>query len=408
MIPFSYLKEGQFLSLEDAYFNLMDCMDLAFRFAANQKLDGDERHPLYQQAIDLFINDEGLPDGSAIYGVIMHSHNVAVNGFGQSSNEQGHGEEVEMENIDIHNLKLKLFEIPAMFFDKCASEETADVTILRGPFGDVMDIRAMIKSEHARIIDEYDVNGMSLNDITYEGNVVSDAQIALFLYGDYAGDESYSFGSHLSSQFLKWAVRNYESNGTYTAAEPIADCIDFVCNGDIMFHTNKGVIGMRLDLIEDVKMKNIKIRNLTNLSPLASCACANYSGPHDGGNPGTRERQGSMGTDMRGISMFGGDAFVEGKNNAIQNLQSHFGDAAGIDLMGDAVLEYAQNSSLKIRKIISAVGMNEHLLTNLLSMNKSPYPNNFAMHYINVQDDSQVINEPNLNYFARKLPEYMR
>ena len=108
-IPFAYLKKGDFISLEDVYFNLLESMDLAFRFAANQQIEGDTEHPLYEQAIDLFINDEGLPDGSAIYGIIMHSHNVAVNGFGQSLNEEGHGEEVEMENINIHNLALKLF-----------------------------------------------------------------------------------------------------------------------------------------------------------------------------------------------------------------------------------------------------------------------------------------------------------
>ena len=43
MIPFAYLRNGQSVSLEDIYFNLLEAMDLALRYAASQMLEDDEQ-----------------------------------------------------------------------------------------------------------------------------------------------------------------------------------------------------------------------------------------------------------------------------------------------------------------------------------------------------------------------------
>ena len=46
-----------------------------------------------------------------------------------------------------------------------------------------------------------------------------------------------------------------------------------------------------MDGIDNARMSNTEMRNLENRSPLASCACGNYSGPYDGGNSGSKERE---------------------------------------------------------------------------------------------------------------------
>eukprot|EP01083_Nonionella_stella_P235151 827155_1 len=379
-IPFAYLKPGDSISLRTVYEHLIECMDLAFRFAVGQSTDYDQKHPLFAHAIDLFINEEGLPDGSALYGIVLHSHNVAVGGFGQHLNEEGHGENVAIENVNIHDLKLKVLEVPAMYFDKCSDAQTSDITVLKGPFGDVMDLRKMVKKEHAAMIDEYDVHQQDLSRLEYDGNVLSDAQIALYLYRYYLFDyTNFAFTSSINDHFLKWAVRNpyhYQYNG-------IPSCIGFICNGDIMFHTNKD-----------------------NVSPLASCACFNYSGPHDGGNPGTRERQGTMNTDVRAISITGGDVLMDG-SNAIHDIRSCYGDTAAIDLMEDAILEFEEKTHLQISNVVSAAKMNEDMYKALLDIHKTPYPNNFLMCSIHAQDESEIINIPNDVYLYCKLPDYM-
>ena len=169
-----------------------------------------------------------------------------------------------------------------------------------------------------------------------------------------------------------------------------------------------GVFGIRMDLIENAAITNVKIKDLINDSPLASCACGNYSGPHDGGNPQTRERQGSMSTDMRGISVTGGDVLVDGKKNVIKNLVSSFGDVAGFDLMEDSILEFEEDSEIRIRRLTSADKVDQDLYKMLIRINKTPYPNNFERCFINAQDDSIVINKPDRAWFNCKTPLYLR
>ena len=163
-----------------------------------------------------------------------------------------------------------------------------------------------------------------------------------------------------------------------------------------------------MDLIENAEIVNVKIQNLTNDSPLASCACGNYSGPHDGGNPQTRDRQGTMNTDMRGISVTGGDVLVDGTMNLMRNLVSSFGDVAGFDLMEDSILEFEEDSEIRIKDLTSAVKVDEDLYKMLRRIHKTPYPNNFEMCFINAQDDSVVINKPDSEWFDCELPGFMK
>ena len=96
--------------------------------------------------------------------------------------------------------------------------------------------------------------------------------------------------------FLQWALNDYKGIHLNT----LPKCTKFMCNGDIMLHTNKGIIGARFDLIENVQIKDIKINKLYNKSPLSSYACKNYTGQHDGGSKGQLDLEGSMGTDVTG------------------------------------------------------------------------------------------------------------
>ena len=162
-----------------------------------------------------------------------------------------------------------------------------------------------------------------------------------------------------------------------------------------------------MDLIENAAMTNIKIKDLTNDSPLASCACGNYSGPHDGGNPSGRERQGTMHTDNRGISITGGDLIIDGTMNMIKNLVSSNGDVAGFDLMEDSILEFQDDSEIKIRDLSSGAEIDGDTFRMLETNNKTPYPNNFEMCFINAQDESVVINEPNDQWFTCQTPQFI-
>eukprot|EP01084_Bolivina_argentea_P201044 343704_1 len=166
-ITFSGNRE---LTLTHIYQNLLDSMDIAFRYFINETTDEDINNNLYDIAIDLFSNPSGFPDGASLYGLVMHSHNVAVLGFGNFKNELDDGEDVLLENVYIHDLIHGLNEIPAAYFDKC--DNTQQMTPIKGPFGDVMDLRKMVGIDNKGVIDE---GGNGYTQLLYIGNPLSDA-----------------------------------------------------------------------------------------------------------------------------------------------------------------------------------------------------------------------------------------
>merc|ERR1712113_1297686 len=154
------------------------------------------------------------------------------------------------------------------------------------------------------------------------GNPLSDAQIALAIYGPQYSSEFNTNGQGINSHFLMWALDGFES-GNY---DILPSCAKFMCNGDIMLHTNKGLMGFRSDFIENITINNIDIDGLINESPLSSFACLNYTGSHDGGNPNQLDLEGTMGTDVKGIVLYGSDLLFDNSNVIIRDLISNNGD----------------------------------------------------------------------------------
>jgi len=342
-------------------------MRIAFRHFVGASSDADRASPLYFQAIDVFYNPSELPDGSSLYGMIFNSENAAVLGFGDSDNDAGDGETVIIQNVNIHNLRQNANEVPAIYFDKCDDPSSGAKTIIKGPFGDVLDVRKMAGSRAADIID----GGGDFTTLRYQGNVLSDAQVALSLFGP---QHSLDFGTVQSHHFLMWALSEY--NGQHYNTLP--QCTMFMCNGDIMLHTNKGLIGARFDNIEDVQIDRLSISHLSNESPISSYACGSYEGPHDGGSRGGVEMEGSMGTDTVAFSMYSGTADFVGYSE-ISGIYSDWGSSMGMWLMDDAHVEFDANAELDMsaETILSGQLLTERTFKQLMNDNKYPYPNNF-------------------------------
>eukprot|EP01084_Bolivina_argentea_P109713 196073_1 len=112
----------------------------------------------------------------------------------------------------------------------------------------------------------------NIYNLSYIGNPLSDAQIALAIHGSEYSSEFNTNGQGTDSHFLMWALDGFEA-GNY---DTLPECTRFMCNGDIMLHTNKGLIGLRADFIENITIRNLDIDGLTIESPLSSFACLNW------------------------------------------------------------------------------------------------------------------------------------
>ena len=112
-----------------------------------------------------------FPDGPTLYGLVMHSRNIAVFGFGNFGNLVGVGENVTLINVKTHDLKNSLNEIPAIYFDECDDIYSSTQTVINGPFADVMDLRKMVGVHNMDVID----NGGDYTQLQFVDNPLSDA-----------------------------------------------------------------------------------------------------------------------------------------------------------------------------------------------------------------------------------------
>ena len=193
-------------------------MDIAFRYANNELTAADYDNEWYQIAMDLFANkpngnNEYLPDGSTIYGMIFNSFMDAVQGFGQL-NQYGGNDSIfdgglRIENVHIHDIKKSVNEVPAVYMNTCYDDEEIwgswlyeqreFTDVVRTPLGSTIDLRIMIEDGH-NIID----NGLTTDKsmysqyLGYKGNVLSDAQMSIPLYA--------AFKTRINSIMIAWAI----------------------------------------------------------------------------------------------------------------------------------------------------------------------------------------------------------
>eukprot|EP01084_Bolivina_argentea_P250266 419248_1 len=380
---------NRLLTVQQIYDNLKHSLDIAYRWQMGLSTDEDKKDPLYEISIKMFENKFGVPDGSAIYGMIFNSRGIAVQGFGDSPNDNDfQGNILKIDNVNIHGLQLNMNEIPAVYFDRCEGfyynkEGKKSITPILGRFGDVFDIRRACPLNKWDYIDK---GFYSYHDLQYYGNPLADAQVALIIFR-----ENHT-PSHGNKTFVQWATAN-----PYTNYNSLPYCARFVCNADAMFHTNKGLIGIRFDGIENVMIKKLTISDLFNESPLGSLACGKYSGPSNGGQPKGLEKEGFMGTDIRGISIINGGN-VELYDIQLKNFVSNNGDVIGIHIMDEGGIYVHDVHKIVIDDLEAGATITQRKYYELKYNGLNPYPNNFYVCNIRAEklSDREYYNYPHL------------
>jgi hypothetical protein len=83
----------------------------------------------------------------------------------------------------------------------------------------------------------------------YKGTVISNAQAFVakaIKEGDFDANPHLSIKRNtISSKTLEWIEAMPGTEESYLHS--LLDSTDFICNGDVMFHVNKGAIGLRID-----------------------------------------------------------------------------------------------------------------------------------------------------------------
>lgn len=232
-----------------------------------------------QSLLDIPTSGSAKPDGSAIYGILIHKTGPAVGSFGNHPLENALQDGSMVSGVEIKRVEVKDLEVTPQAWISLHR----DGIQVQGPAGAVF--RA------TELADE---------DGKYLGNSLADAQIAIAqvlktswnLWNQSRDDphlqtvlqrlEQYYNASFVDDPIFSWAA--WEEEQLDLEAYVLA------CQGDAMSHFNKGAIGIRLDYLSEPKLKDLRVKNIVN-----------SGGPMEDAD--LCEAEDYMGNDVYGIKM---------------------------------------------------------------------------------------------------------
>jgi len=213
------------------------------------------------EAESVFANPDGVPDGSSLYGIVLHAAKPAIHDF--ASCPQFDGEEdgnsfgpASLKDVIVRDLLLKTDEVVSM-------QSGNPGAAVMGPAGDVLQV--------FRIRDD---------DGNYVGNVLSEAQLALgrlkLAHTGESADQIFRlFGAtNIPAEFVAWSQGEMTWDSMLSAVNG-----RFVCMKDAMTHHNKGVMGVRVEYYHDVSFDDVRIENFENVgraSEISHCTGDDY------------------------------------------------------------------------------------------------------------------------------------
>ena len=264
----------------------------------------------------LFHNQHGVVDGNS-YSFLVNSLGVAVNGFPLKPDgvTKLPSENVSFTNVRVIDQVAAINEVPAIDVGGAAAID---------PIGAVFQIRNLNPATNAPVT-------ISANDDSarYTGNVVANAQAFVAranLNGEFASSVLNVSRLNITEDILAWVEGEA---GSTTLAE---SGISYLCNGDSMFHVNKGVIAFKMDAARNVRLTKTSVSGLENLGAEGSTLCGDYL---EGKSHPAATLLGYGGSMVRGYTFSGTeDAVVFGAS--ARGLSSRSGSAIGFDILTDS------------------------------------------------------------------------
>lgn len=204
----------------------------------------------------LFHNQSGVVDGNC-YGFLTNSLGIAVLGFPdqyilhKSMN-------VYFKNVVVNQLSGKITEVLALPGNPDPQNQMyGSGAIQNDPVGALFQVMNRDADGGLVTIDQ-ETN-------QYLGNVLTNAQalVAKAIQDDFDFGGLSTSRNSINYLTLDWMA------GSATL-DQVAPDLKFVCNGDSMFHVNKGVIGFKIDATDQVYMKNCRCFRVSNLGKIGS------------------------------------------------------------------------------------------------------------------------------------------
>ncbi len=265
----------------------------------------------------LFHNRLGVVDGNS-YSYLVNRFGVAVDGFPTVPDGVNTiaSTDVRFTNVHVENQHSAINEVIAINDGGSAATD---------PVGAVFQTHNLHPDTGVPVtISDYD-DALA----EYTGNVVANAQALVAkgaANGEYASSPLDISRLNIPSDVVAWV------EGQPGAETLAAIGASYLCNGDSMFHVNKGAIGFKMDGADGVRLTNTSVHGLVNHGLAGSSMCGDYT--HSTSHPAAT-LYGYGGAVVRGYS-FSGSADVRVTRATAHGLESYGGTAIGFDVLTDS------------------------------------------------------------------------
>ena len=259
------------VTMSDIGDELQTQLEYAFWYAMDMHDKIDFESDSWISSKKLFINNEGMTSTSGLHGIFLNTIASPVLFTYRLSTEE-YSSTAHIENVKIHGLT-----------------HAMDEWIRIHHFGEEIWWNAFMGPIDARSAIE-DIDNLD-DTVRYKGDIVIDSYIALSYLGydnwDLLGRQALGDGT-----MVNWALGTGTDLASGNAPYEIdIDNILIGCNVDGQLHSGKGVLGLRIDSVEDVTIKNVEIYELEDSTELGLKDCGAYSkfniwnsdGSHRGG-----------------------------------------------------------------------------------------------------------------------------
>jgi len=293
----------------------------------------------------LFKNVCGLIDGNT-YGILLNPQGVAVNSFleDRKSLKGNQTSDVCMFNCNVDNIKGKINEIVAL-----ANPDGGIQVDTAGAAFQFFDGVANL------VNDKYFYAGTTLACVQIElaaikKDLLDNNQSAAFLgtLNIHIGIKIWKDNSDFYFKNEDGVLKLYDACDCLHLIDNEPVCYDIKCNGDSMFHVNKGVLGFKVDGVNRLFMHNCQVTNIENQGAQGSDLCGAYLASH----PSQGSMVGYTGAKAFGILLTGvNDGTLI--NSHVSNVTSKYSSAFGFGLQNDC--QNIDICNIKIDKIYSHV-----------------------------------------------------
>lgn len=276
-------------------------------------------------------NDDGLIDGNA-YGILINPNGVAVNSFleGRNSNKANETGNIYMNNCNINGIHGKINEIVAIGIDDVSNIAQVDIA------GATLQFFRYVSM---RVDDKYYYKGTSLSDTQIELAKVKKVLENNNQPTNFFGTLNIQEGIHLwkddtTKYFTLTPDRKIilkDANGNNVKINNKDVIYQIFCNGDTMFHVNKGIIGLKVDGANKMHIENVIISDIINSGNRGSHIYGCYTKSHP--------QQGNM-IGYHGAKTYGATFSAVNDLNCnkltIDTIESKYAQATGMSLMNNS------------------------------------------------------------------------